>query len=103
MKNIMIKEKNLSQKKYYLISILIVFTIIMMLLFHIKSYYWGIFVFIIIFLFWLIYPKSLFRFLFLTLFSGGVIEILISRKYLGYIFIILALMFFLGRRVLVEE
>ncbi|MFA5259075.1 MAG: hypothetical protein WC979_09650 [Candidatus Pacearchaeota archaeon] len=99
----MIEEKELSKKKYYLMGILVVFTIIMMLLFHIRSYYTGLFVFMIIFIFWLKYPQSLVYSLFWTFACGGVIEILIARKFLGVFFIAFALMFLLGKHVLVED
>jgi len=99
----MIEEKELFQKKYYLVGILVVFTIIMMLLLHIRSYYMGFFVFVIIFIFWLKYPQSLVYFLFWAFAVGGAIEILIIKRYVGVLFIVLALMFLLGKHVLVED
>jgi len=99
----MIKRELVKGKKYVLISILIIFAIIMMLLFHIRSYFAVLLVFIIIFLFWLVYPRTLTYFLFWILLSGGIIEILIIKRQVGYIFILLALMFLLGKHVLVEE
>ena len=99
----MIKEKELCDKKYYLISILVIFSTIMMFLLHVRSYYLGLFVFMIIFLFWLNYPKSLVYFLFWTFALGGVIEILITRKYLGILFMGFGLIFLLGKHVLIED
>ena len=100
----MIKEKELSGKKYfYLIGILIIFVIIMMILFHMRSYFLGFFSFLTIFVFWLFYPTSLVYCLSWTLTLGGVTEIFISRKYLGILFIGLSIMFLLGKHVLVED
>lgn len=99
----MIKEKRLSEKKYYLIYVLMVFSVILMILFHIGSYGMGVVVFMAIFLFWLNYPRSLTYSLFWVLLAGGVMEVLFSRKYLGVIFIFLALIFLLGKHVLIEE